>query len=651
MEFPTGAGATGAPISPDAWKRAVYRSAPPSFYVEFLPPEKQGGSHSFGLRVYPLKDDVFSISARSNASHLGYEIWRKWEDCLNFQECLEVEYSRMAREKRNRLTAGKGVKKNGVYFHGDQAASFESLPPGPDPHSVAQDIHNHVPKLTKKGTIFRASQATINQRQLEFQAMINALFNDDVPTLIKELRTTHTFTDFFGFWRRDHDLARKLGKEFSPVKARNTVTSSLLSEYFSASSPSLSDISPSLARQRSQNQSTRRFSAASDTSSGFPSSSSVPSTPVSHLRRLPSASRQPIIAQQDEPVRFGHVPETLISERPTSMLESLPEDCESPAPVRKMGDQSLRQRRRAGSTASEVHRSARVYGPHDSFSALSEFAEQQPDYQSSVPRQPRYSWQTTASSRAVTYLEELGIDYSLPAPHPESKHIPRASMCSMASTITKGPVDAVIPRGEHGSYRRRPMSFPEDDLVFADDEPWVDHDGHDEGDDILDAYFDDSIFPLSPTPTHNIDTPTSITFHFPETISPRHSGRRSSLAPSVSSWSTASSHEGTVLSIKAMHEESIIMLRIPRTLPFAELRKKIYDKFVQQEKSPISESFAIAVLVTPAERAGGGQGRRGSLSSNGKKAALHFVASQEEWEQAVTHHGTKLLLRIIGSKE
>ena len=119
---------------------------PPCFYVELLLPEKQGdglmptrgrqpltplllggsGSYSFGLHICPIKDDVTSISVCSSAYHVGYDVWREWEDCLSLQESLEVEYSRMAREKRNHLAAGKGVKKKGVYHHGDHAASFES---------------------------------------------------------------------------------------------------------------------------------------------------------------------------------------------------------------------------------------------------------------------------------------------------------------------------------------------------------------------------------------------------------------------------------------------------------------------------------------------------------------------------------------------
>lgn len=689
MDFPTGAGATGGPISPEGWKRAVYRSAPPRFYVELLPPEKQGGSHSYGLRVYPIRDDGASISTRNSGS-LGYVIWRKWEDCLFFQETLEIAYSRMARDKRNRLAAGKGIKKNGIYIHGDQAASFESLPPGPDPHSVAQDIHQHIPKLTKKATLFRASQATIQQRQSEFEAMITAFFDEDVPALIRELRETRTFTDFFGFWRRDYDLAKRQGD-------LETMTSGSVSVYFSASSPSLSDILRSPSKKASPQKSLRRSSIVSDSSSSgssvngpalrravaqaqssesipwsstssnnSPTSPSLPSTPISPPRQLSLASRRTVVATQEVPVRFGHVPEAAIperAERATSLLESLPEGRElPPGYVGKSGEQSTSSRRRAGST-SGAHRNARIYGSLPrGIESLSEFGVHQSGSQSPTNGYPRNSWQTTHSmltSRATTYLEELGVDYTLPTPNPEGKHRPRVSMCSVASSVMPGTaVDAVMPRpSRYPSVDRRKMvSFPGGDFILADDEPWVEYDDPEQGDDLLDAYFYDSVPPQSPSPSTTLDTPRGDAFQLSQSVPYRRSGRRSSVAHSVSSHSTASSHEGTILTIKAVHEESIIMLRVPRTLLFTDLRQKIYDKFVQQEQSPISESFAIAVLVqstTERGTAGAPQYQRpDSLSlADNKKAALHFVASQEEWDQAVMRYGTKLFLRIIGSKE
>lgn len=183
------------------------------------------------MRICPLSHgDRASISSRSSSSE--YDVWRRWEDCLWLQDTLEEEYKRAAREKRQRLLQGKGVKSfNGMYKQ-DMASSWESLPPGPDPNSVARDIHQHIPYLTKKGTLFRASLATVEQRQREFEGLIEALFRDDMPALIKEIRSSRIVTDFFGFWRRDYDLAERNRKAGNP---RSSVTSAVFSMYFASS--------------------------------------------------------------------------------------------------------------------------------------------------------------------------------------------------------------------------------------------------------------------------------------------------------------------------------------------------------------------------------------------------------------------------------
>ena len=224
----------------------MLRDPPKQFKVSVLPPKKLGASSdvtsciyvsaltkivtqegsgwAYGLRVISTVDDeaadrrsVSSRSASSSSPYKDYEIWRRWDDCLWFQEKLELEYSIQAREKRRRLEQGKGVKKNGVYVDSKQAASFDSLPPGPDPTSVSLNIHDYIPKITKKATLFRANQATIDQRQKQFTALIEALLAPEVPTLIEELRGSCTIKDFFGWWRRDKDFARKHG----PGKGKN----------------------------------------------------------------------------------------------------------------------------------------------------------------------------------------------------------------------------------------------------------------------------------------------------------------------------------------------------------------------------------------------------------------------------------------------
>ena len=188
------------------------------------------------------------MTSGSSSSMSEYEIWRRWEDCLHFQDTLETLYTQMAREKRARLLAHKGVKKDGVYTHEDplrrhhRAASFESLPPGPDPHMIAKDLHDLLPKLTKKGTLFRASAATVEQRQQEFTALIEALWrsDDEVPVLIQELRQMRIVRDFFGFWRRDKDrLDKEMSLKGRPGSAGSSRAPSSFGMYFSASNLSL----------------------------------------------------------------------------------------------------------------------------------------------------------------------------------------------------------------------------------------------------------------------------------------------------------------------------------------------------------------------------------------------------------------------------
>ena len=227
-----------------------------------------GSGWAHGVHVISLSNDeapdrksISSQSTTSRRSCKDYEIWRRWDDCLWFQEMLELEYSIQAREKRRRLEQGKGVKKNGVYLDSKQAASFDSLPPGPDPNSVSLHLHDYIPKLTKKSTLFRANQATIEQRQLQFSDLVTALFAPGLPSLFEELRETHAFRDFFGWWCRDKDFKRKYG----PGKGKSPLTStfdsvpfyldtSRGSEFF-PSPTSLSPTSP-LPRSKSSRSST-----------------------------------------------------------------------------------------------------------------------------------------------------------------------------------------------------------------------------------------------------------------------------------------------------------------------------------------------------------------------------------------------------------
>lgn len=160
-----------------------------------------------------LVPDSRSISSRAS-NHTEYEVWRRWEDCLDFQSTLETEYEQLSRQKVKVLKrGGKKHDAESIYSQVNGASSFDSLPEGPDPREVALNVHDLIPPLSKKGTLFRPSRATIEQRSAEFAAMMRGLFNPDpeAPVLLKELRNSQAVRDFFGYWRRDKEMAEKYG--------------------------------------------------------------------------------------------------------------------------------------------------------------------------------------------------------------------------------------------------------------------------------------------------------------------------------------------------------------------------------------------------------------------------------------------------------
>jgi hypothetical protein len=74
------------------------------------------------------------------------------------------------------------------------------------------DVHEYIPKLSKKPTLFRVNQSTIIQRGQEFKAMIDALLDEDAHSTIQELRTVPPVRHFFALWKRDKDAERRSSK-------------------------------------------------------------------------------------------------------------------------------------------------------------------------------------------------------------------------------------------------------------------------------------------------------------------------------------------------------------------------------------------------------------------------------------------------------
>ncbi|KAF8802483.1 hypothetical protein BYT27DRAFT_7196676 [Phlegmacium glaucopus] len=632
--------------------RAVLRPPPSRFSIDpFLATSKSNGKYHHGMHISSNNQgDRTSISSRRSLSE--YDIWRSWDDCLWFQQSLEVEYERAAREKKMRLMQGKGVKGfNGLYKQ-DMASSWESLPPGPNPKSVAQDIHQHLPTLTRRGTLFRASQATIDQRQAELTGLIEALFSDSMPALIKEIRVSIIVSDFFGYWRRDSEYAEESQK--AKTAPRNSVTSSVFSSYFSGSHPNLpsSDTSPrnspsKTPHKRSQpsvtprplssislteiseepryprgsprTSRTRTHSTSSDSSAHSDSSSDT---------SLSSSSGAAIA--EEVPIVFGHNPLNPC-DRSNSILEVLPEERE-----RETFSKPLEAwRPRASTIERKANRSYSIFGLSLKESLF--LADKSGD------RAVRESWQTTDSqdSTANDLLDGLGLIL----PHPIKEQKFRASIASVSTFMTTNSADAVIPPTPQTATPCHPRSLASSTNVSA---PLSLSD--------VDVYSDDDDYSVRGAPNSFVhecsetpigdfsfpDSPSSTRTAFNRPPSPAYSALSSSMA----STTTTSSSPVDSVSIKAIHNTSIILLRVSRGIGLADVRQRLYNKFIGQEGIPLSEAYNIA-FVPPNPALTGTHLQSASVTSANRMDA-QLITLESDWEQIVTSlQGNKITLRIL----
>ena len=430
-------------------------------------------------------------STSSLRSLSKYDIWRSWEDCLFLQNTLEEEYSRAAREKRKRLLQGKGVKGFNGQYKKDMAASWDSLPAGPDHRSVAQNIHQYLPTLTKRGTLFRPSQATIDQRQAELIAFIEALFKDGMPSLIEEIRVSNVVSEFLGLRGSDFDIAQESRKS----QGKSTVPrKSLTNPHFSASHRSLpsagnahrgsrlhskvysrslrsidacstspAEISeePRYPSESSRRSRSRPISASSDSSA---LSDDSLDTSLSSLSGLAIADNVPIVfAHSPTSDQFNPILDVLLEEQETLPKSPEPERENSPEPQRENSPElqpEVKPRPRASTTESKPRRSYSFFGlslQKGLFSSarsgiilfLYSLLSFLIGHRFIGDRSVRESWQSAGSQDSTANDLLDGLPLVLPHPIKEQKF--RASIASISTFMTTKSADAVIPQTPQGS--------------------------------------------------------------------------------------------------------------------------------------------------------------------------------------------------------
>ena len=121
---------------------------------------------------------------------------------------------------------------------------------------------------------------------------------------------------------------------------------------------------------------------------------------------------------------------------------------------------------------------------------------------------------------------------------------------------------------------------------------------------------------------------------------------------SLSSTSTVSLKS---ISIKAyMTEDMIIVFRTPIETKYAEIRDKIYDKFVNQEGITLRRDFPLAYLTpvrphstTSSVYSGINRNRAVSVGNASAQSSLVCIQSQEQWEEILGESDGKLTLRVF----
>ncbi|KAG9218146.1 hypothetical protein CCMSSC00406_0008085 [Pleurotus cornucopiae] len=648
-DFPGGQGCLEGPVSPHNYKRAVYRQAPLKFTVEMLGPQKQGGNYSFGMLIRPLHDRSSLNSARRSMA--AYEVWRRWEDCLWLQETIEMEYERLARQKRQRLVKGKGVKKNGIYLQGE-AASFESLPPGPDPKSIAQNIHDTIPRLSKRGTLFRASMALVEQRHRELTSLIEGLFRDDVPSLIQELRESRIVTDFFGYWRRDFDLAQKTPRRDSTLP-RTSFSSAYSTESEQSTRGPKRPVSVITVTRPPPP--IRVFSAPATQSAHILSDEDLPRSSISSSSSSPSsrdsqsslATSSPThVVADDHAVIANHsgklAPDYIFPHnRGLIALESLPEDAVLPTKLDSNEPSPIppaRRLQRSGSLNGEYPRTS----PHVSSRRLAS---------------------RDSCMSGMSMLDGLGV--VLPESPVFANHRQRDSISSVLTTRSS---DAIIPMSL--SNRRRSLSAASpNDIPYrslSDDEPYSDRDD----DDDIDPHFYDA-FPMPnppPLPSRGSQsrfhtsrqhsrrmesngTPSSPNLSLPSPSSP--------ITPALSPISMSPNLSGPSMFAKAAYQSVIVLLRLACDITFCSVRSKLKEKFSSQGVE-LEDSFALYLvlplpvpedggLLTPGVLSGKPRQRTSTLSmSLTDSSRLKVIRCQADWDRVVApSDGARLTLRVL----
>ena len=131
-------------------------------------------------------------------------------------------------------------------------------------------------------------------------------------------------------------------------------------------------------------------------------------------------------------------------------------------------------------------------------------------------------------------------------------------------------------------------------------------------------------------------------FYLPDSPSSTRTVFNPPASPTCSNFSeiTSTSFPVDSVSIKAIHDTVIILLRVSRGIGLADVRQRLYNKFICQEGLPLSQAYNMAFVPPPLT---------GAMSvTSGNRMNDRLITSESDWQQLMTTlQSSKITLRIL----
>ena len=147
-------------------------------------------------------------------------------------------------------------------------------------------------------------------------------------------------------------------------------------------------------------------------------------------------------------------------------------------------------------------------------------------------------------------------------------------------------------------------------------------------------------------------------FHLPWT--PTESTRASQISVNSILSSPTSGGSGEHFTIKAVKQDSIVLLRATFSMTLAQVRERLRDKFAAQENIILTDAFTIGysstLVADPRQQAAAGakpgsrarsQSTSAIVALDGSQPRLRFITDDDEWENAISSCSGKITIHIF----